>query len=152
MGVEMSVQGLRRLRVWVRARDFALEVYDQVLCLLPHHEKWNLGQQLRRSAVSIPANIAEGHGRYYYQDNVRFCYYARGSLDETLSHLAFAFGAGMIPEVVYRRLETEGEVIEKMLNAYIGYLKRSKRGASEPGAGAASAEQSPSDRLARGQT
>jgi len=130
----MSVQGLKRLQVWVRAKDFALKVYKQVLPLLPPEEKWNLNQQLRRSSLSIPANIAEGYGRFYYQDNVRFCYNARGSLEETLSHLIFAFEADFIPETLYKELEAEGEEIEKMLNGYISYLKKSKQGADEPGA------------------
>lgn len=82
----MSVAGLRKLKVWVRAKDFALKIYEQVLPLLPPEEKWNLNSQLRRSTLSISANIAEGYGRFYYQDNVRFCYLARGSLEETLSH------------------------------------------------------------------
>ena len=72
----MGVTGLRRLQVWTRAKDFVLKIYKQVLPLLPAEEKWGLGQQLRRASVSIPANIAEGHGRFYYQDNVRFCYAA----------------------------------------------------------------------------
>jgi four helix bundle protein len=130
----MSIQGLKRLQVWVRAKDFALKVYRQVLPLLPPEEKWSLNQQLRRSSLSISANIAEGHGRFYYQDNVRFCYNARGSLEETLSHLVFALEVGFIPEKVCKELEAEGEEIEKMLNGYIGYLKKSKKGANEPGA------------------
>ena len=130
----MSDQGLRRLQVWVRARDFALVIYKRVLPLLPPEEKWNLNQQLRRSSLSISANIAEGYGRFYYQDNVRFCYNARGSLEETLSHLTFAVEAGYMPEELFKELETEGEEIDKMLNGYIGYLKKSKKGANEPGA------------------
>ncbi len=129
----MSVKGLGRLQVWVRAKDFALKVYKRVLPLLPPEEKWNLGQQLRRSSLSVSANIAEGYGRFYYQDNVRFCYNARGSLEETLSHLVFAFEAGFIPKTLYKELEPEGEEIDKMLNGYIGYLKKSKQGANEPG-------------------
>lgn len=102
--------------------------------MLPPEEKWNLNQQLRRSSLSISANIAEGYGRFYYQDNVRFCYSARGSLEETLSHLIFAFESGFVPEELYKELEQEGEEIDKMLNGYIGYLKKSKKGANEPGA------------------
>ena len=128
----MSVQGLKRLNVWVRAKDFALKIYEQILPLLPPEEKWNLNQQLRRSSLSISANIAEGYGRYYYQDNVRFCYLARGSLEETLSHLVFAFEAKHIPEELYNELESEGEEIDKMLNGYIAFLKKSKQGANEP--------------------
>lgn len=130
----MSVQGLKRLQVWVRTKDFAVKIYKRVLPLLPPEEKWNLDQQLRRSALSISANIAEGYGRFYYQDNVRFCYNARGSLEETLSHLVFAFEMDFIPETLSGELETEGEEIDKMLNGYIGYLKKSKQGANEPGA------------------
>lgn len=130
----MSVDGLKRLKVWEKAKDFAVKIYKQVLPLLPQEEKWSLNQQIRRSSTSISANIAEGHGRFYYQDNVRFCYNARGSLEETLSHLIVCFEAGLIAETVYKELESEGEEIEKMLNGYIAFLKKSKQGENEPGA------------------
>ena len=133
-GKVMSVEGLKRLQVWVRAKDFALAIYKHVLPLLPTEEKWNLNQQLRRSSLSISVNIAEGYSRFYYQDNVRFCYNARGSLEETLSHLVFAFEGSFITEELYKELEREGEEIDEMLNGYIGYLKKSKKGANEPGA------------------
>ena len=129
----MSVEGLKRLKVWVRAKDFALKVYGQVLPLLPMEEKWNLNQQLRRCSSSISANIAEGYGRFYYQENVRFCYVARGSLEETLSHLTFAVELKYIPMELYKEFENEGEEIDKMLNGYISFLKKSKQGANEPG-------------------
>jgi len=131
----MSVEGLQRLKVWVRAKDFVLKIYEKVLPLIPLEEKWNLTSQLRRSSLSISANIAEGYGRFYYQENIRFCYIARGSLEETLSHLVVAFEAKYIPEAVYEQFETEGEEIDKMLNGYIAFLKKSKQGADEPGAG-----------------
>jgi len=130
----MSIDGLMRLKVWVRAKDFALKIYKQALSSLPPEEKWNLNQQLRRSSLSISANIAEGYGRFYYQDNVRFCYIARGSLEETLSHLTFALEMNYISVELYKELENEGEEIDKMLNGYIGFLKKSKQGANEPGA------------------
>ena len=129
----MSIQNLKRLQVWVRAKDFGLKVYKRVLPLLPPEEKWNLNSQIRRSSLSISANIAEGYGRFYYQDNVRFCYNARGSLEETLSHLVFAFDAKFIPETLYKELSAEGDEIDRMLNGYIAYLKRSKQGKKEPG-------------------
>lgn len=129
----MSVQGLQRLQVWKRAKDFALRIYRDMLPLLPQVEKWNLNSQIMRSSLSISANIAEGYGRHYYQDNVRFCYNARGSLEETLSHLVFSFEAKYIPETLYKELSTEGDEIDRMLNGYISYLKRSKQGVNEPG-------------------
>ena len=129
----MSVQGLQKLDVWKRAKDFALRIYRDVLPLLPHEEKWNLNSQIRRSSSSISANIAEGYGRFYYQENIRFCYNARGSLEETLSHLVFSLEAKYIPEALFNELSSEGSEIDRMLNGYIAYLKRSKRGANEPG-------------------
>ena len=83
----MSIKSLETLEAWKKAKEFALRLYREVLPLLPPEEKWNLNQQLRRSSNSIPANIAEGYGRFYYQENIRFCYNARGSLEESLSHL-----------------------------------------------------------------
>ena len=147
----MSVDGLMRLKVWVRAKDFALKIYKQALTSLPPEEKWNWNQQLRRSTLSISANIAEGHGRFYYQDNVRFCYIARGSLEETLSHLTFALEMTYISAELYKELEAEGEEIDKMLNGYVAFLKKSKQGQNEPGANykvrdeASSYEVEPSD-------
>jgi len=138
----MSVEGLSRLKVWVRAKDFALSIYRRVLPLLPSGEKWNLNQQLRRASLSISANIAEGYGRFYYQDNVRFCYNARGSLEEVLSHLTFAYEMSFIPAELYKELAGEGEEIDKMINGYISYLKKSKQGASEPGANRSAHEES----------
>jgi len=131
----VSVQGLTRLEVWKRAKDFALRIYRDVLPLLPSEEKRNLSSQIRRSSLSIPANIAEGYGRFYYQENVRFCYNARGSLEETLSHLVFSLEAEYIPESLFKELSIEGDEIDRMLNGYIAYLKRSKHGADEPGSG-----------------
>jgi len=139
----MSVQGLSRLEVWRRAKDFAIRIYKEVLPLLPVEEKWALAQQLRRSSASISANVAEGYGRFYYQDNVRFCYIARGSLEETLSHLAFGKEVGFINEALYTALEQEGEEIGKMLNGYIAYLKRTKQGENEPGANLSVREDQP---------
>ncbi len=130
----MSTEGLNRLKVWVRAKEFAISIYKRVLPLLPSEEKWNLNQQLRRASVSIAANIAEGYGRFYYQDNVHFCYMARGSLDEVLSHLTFAHEMSFISKELYRNFADEGDEIDKMLNGYISYLKKSKQGANEPGA------------------
>ena len=130
----MSISGLEKLDVWKNAMTFAVRVHKELIPLLPSEEKWSLSQQIRRSAQSIPANIAEGHGRFYYQDNVRFCYIARGSLEETLSHIAFARRVEYIPSNLYQSLAHDGEELTRLINGYIGFLKQSKRGANEPGA------------------
>ena len=130
----MSVKSLETLEVWKKAKEFALRVYREVLPLLPSEEKWNINQQLRRSANSIPANIAEGYGRFYYQEIIRFCYIARGSLEETLSHLVMSVELNYTPKALFDSLEQDGEKLTQLINGYIGYLKRSKQGQNEPGA------------------
>ncbi len=124
----MTVMNLDKLDVWVRAKDFAVTVYKEIVPLLPADEKWNLTQQLKRAAQSIPANIAEGHGRYHFLDNVRFCYFARGSLTEVQSHLALAHELGYLPDEIFVDMTTNAESLGKQLNNYIAYLKRSKQG------------------------
>jgi four helix bundle protein len=132
--VMMSAKSLETLEVWKKAKEFALRVYHEVLPLLPSEEKWNLNQQLRRSSNSIPANIAEGYGRFYHQEIIRFCYVARGSLEETLSHLVMCYELKYIPKTLFDSLEQDGEKQTQLINGYIGYLKRSKQGQNEPGA------------------
>ena len=141
---EMTVLNLDKLEVWVKAKDFALVIYKEVIPCLPADEKWNLNQQLKRAAQSIPANIAEGHGRYHFLDNVRFCYIARGSLTEVPSHLILAHGLGYLPDEIYKRMTSQAESIGKQLNNYIAYLKRSKQGEKEFPAGYAVREDSES--------
>ncbi len=129
----MSIKSLETLETWRKAKEFALRIYREALPLLPSEEKWSLNQQLRRSSNSIPANIAEGYGRFYYQDNIRFCYNSRGSLEETLSHLAMCHELNYIPDTLFDSLEQDGEKLTQLINGYIGYLKRSKQGQNEPG-------------------
>ncbi len=124
----MTVMNLDQLEVWGRAKDFAVAIYKEVIPCLPTSEKYNLADQLKRAAASIPANIAEGHGRYHFLDNVRFCYIARGSLTEVQSHLALSRELGFVPDETYNRMTVRAETLGKQLNNYITYLKRSKQG------------------------
>lgn len=79
--------------------------------------------------------IAEGHGRYHFLDNVRFCSIARGSLTEVQSHMSLAKEMDFLPEDVYQRMTVYAESIGKQLNNYIAYLKRSRPGEKEIPAG-----------------
>lgn len=140
----MTVMNLDKLEVWVRAKDFALIIYKEVVPHLPADEKWNLTQQLKRAAQSIPANIAEGHGRFHFLDNVRFCYIARGSLTEVQSHITLAHELGYLSDEIYQRISIHAESIGKQLNNYIAYLKRSKQGEKDFPAGYTVREESES--------
>ena len=127
-------KGLETLQVWQRAMAFAVKVCRQVLPSLPSQEKWSLVDQLRRSVQSIPANIAEGYGRFYYQESIRFCYIARGSLGETFNHIMLAQRLNYLNDETFQSLTSEIQEIRRMLNGHISFLKASKRGAAEPGA------------------
>ena len=125
--------GLELLKVWRSAMDFAVIVYREVIPVLPSEEKYALDHQFRRSVQSIPANIAEGYGCYYCQDNVRFCYIAHGSLEETISHLTLTNKLGNLSEDILGSTMQLSDELHRMLYGYIGFLKRSKRGENEPG-------------------
>lgn len=130
--MEMAVMNLDKLEVWVRAKDFAVAVYKEVIPSMPASEKYNLADQLKRAAASVPVNIAEGHGRYHFLDNVRFCHIARGSLTEVQSHMSLAKELGFLPDDVYKQMTAHAESIGMQLNNYIAYhLKRSKQGEKE---------------------
>jgi four helix bundle protein len=131
---EIDDKGLETLVVWQKAIQFAKYICGIVVSQLPEQEKYALVSQIRRSAQSVHANIAEGYGRFYYQEGIRFAYIARGSLEETRSHLTYAHEMMYISNEEFDKIKMEIDVLKKLLNGYINYLKRTKRGVSEPGA------------------
>ena len=130
----MTEQSFETLKVWQKSHALMLDIHKRLLPLLPKEEKYGLTDQLRRSSKSIPANIAEGAGRFYFMDNVRFCYHARGSLDETLNHLIVVRDLDFCSHALYQDLRNQIEEIRRMLNGYISWLKAKKIGRNEPGA------------------
>ena len=132
---EYAERGLESLKLWQRSVDFAKRICSEILPLLPSEEKYSMISQLRRSCQSVPANIAEGYGRYYYQDNIRFCYISRGSLEETFSHIKLAHKLNYLDLDTYNSVYNDIQEMRRLLSGYITYLKTSKRGSTEPGAG-----------------
>ena len=90
----------------------------------PAEEKYRLTDQLIRSARAINANIAEGHGRYSYKDQLHFCIQARGSLSEVLNHLIDAFDCHYITEEQLILYKEKYSQVEALLNGYISYLRK----------------------------
>jgi four helix bundle protein len=124
----MTEQSFETLKVWQKSHQFMLDIHSRLLPILPKEEKFGLIDQIRRSSKSVGANIAEGSGRFYYMDNVRFCYQARGSLDETINHLKVALDlVGYCPAELYKKLRAQAEEIRRLLNGYIGWLKTQKK-------------------------
>ena len=135
------MEGLNRLKVYQHAQALAGFVYQQIIPALPAEEKYGLTSQIRRAAASIPANIAEGYGRYYYQESIRYCYIARGSLMELSSHIELAFNQDYISSQNQSLLQEQLVVLLKLIHGYINYLKESKRGWNEPGSQSISEDQ-----------
>ncbi|MEQ6167688.1 MULTISPECIES: four helix bundle protein [unclassified Ekhidna] len=117
--------GITDLEVWKKARVFRNEI-SKLSKSFPIEEKYKLVDQIIRSSRSISANIAEGHGRFHFQENIQFCRTARGSLLETFDHLTVALDEGYLSEDNFIIYNAQYEELIKMLNGYITYLKKRK--------------------------
>jgi four helix bundle protein len=100
---------------------------------LPAVERYNLADQMRRSATSAMLNIAEGYGRYYYLNSLRFFYIARGSLMETLSAFVSCEAVGYITSDELAALRQLAHSALRSLNGYIRYVKNQQQGQQEYG-------------------
>lgn len=85
----------------------------------PFFAKDTVGKQIVRSADSIAANISEGYGRYHFKENQKFCYYSRGSAQETQTWIEKGVRRGLIPDETARALYRDLDIFKKRLNAYI---------------------------------
>jgi four helix bundle protein len=119
-------QGLETLIIWQKSLDFAVDVCQNVLPLFPPEEKWALSSQLRRAVYSISANIAEGYGRYNFQESIHFCYIARGSMAETKTFLVLSERFGYIDETLHQTYQSRLIELGKMLHGYINHLRKQK--------------------------
>ena len=112
--------------VWQRAMDVAQRVFELTEDL-PRKEDYGFTSQIRRSALSIAANIAEAFGRNHTHDKINFYYTSRGSVAETLSHLEYGRRVGYIAEEDALVLDTILNGIYKDLNKLILSLKRASQ-------------------------
>ena len=115
------MRNFRELRVWEKAHQLALKMY-KITGKFPSEEKYGLTAQIRRSAASVPANIAEGCGRSGDRDFSRFMSIAAGSASETEYHLLLAYELGYLEKADYLLLEKEINEIKPMLNRFIQHL------------------------------
>lgn len=113
------------LEVWKRSRDFKNEI-KQLTKTFPAEEKFRLADQIIRSVRSINANKAEGHGKFGYPDQIKYCINARGSLNETLNHLIDAFDCHYITKEQLSVYKEKYSEITRLLNGYINYLRNLK--------------------------
>jgi four helix bundle protein len=120
-------KGFEDLKAWQLARCLMIDCHE-VANTLPPIERYDLAPQIRRSSKSVMANIAEGYGRYHYLDSLRFYYIARGSLDETISHIITAHDLHYTNDPRHQKLCDLGREAERTLNGYINYVWKQKQG------------------------
>lgn len=116
------MRDFRKIQVWERAHQFALQVY-KITSSLPKEELYGSTSQMRRAAMSIPSNIAEGCGRDTQTELARFIHIASGSASELEYQLILAHDLGYIRDELYPNLNAEINEIKRML---VGFEKAVK--------------------------
>ena len=118
----MAFSSYKDLTVWQKAMDLTEEVYKLVK-RLPKEETYALSDQMRRSVVSVPSNIAEGHGRETKNEFRSFLSFARGSLSELETQLLICVRLGYLSECDTKIALTLSNEIERMLTVLIVRFK-----------------------------
>ena len=121
-GIRVTAKSFEDVEFWQRARGFVLGVY-RLSETFPKTEIFSLSSQLRRAAVSVPANFAEGFKKIGKADKLRFFNIAQGSLEECRYYLILArdLGYGAVDD-----LQSQSVSIGKMLNSYMSAISRDR--------------------------
>jgi four helix bundle protein len=115
-------QTFEDLEVYRAARAFRKAMYA-VACRLPDFEKYDLGSQVRRAAVSLTNNTAEGHGRFHYPDQIRFFLISRGSLEELVDDLNVCLDENYLPSEEVNELKEQARGVLIPINGYLRHLR-----------------------------
>lgn len=121
----MNEYSFEKLEVYILAREFRKKIY-KLSKELAEFEKYNLANQMRRAALSLTNCIAEGHGRFHYQENIQFLRQSRGSLDELIDDLNICIDENYAELGQLNKLKEDGYMLLKKLNGYIKYLRKCK--------------------------
>jgi len=119
----MAYQKYTELEVWKKARQFAAYIYNLTFSF-PKEETYGLISQIRRCAVSVPSNIAEGSGRQHPKETVQFLAIARGSLYELETQIYVSFDIGFVSELQLNDCLSQIKVLGKLTNGYIRFLHK----------------------------
>ena len=124
-----NYQRFEDLEVYQVAREFRKAMY-RVAKRLPDEEKFGLAIQIRRGAISLANNIAEGHGRFHFLEQIKFMLQSRGSLEELLDDLNVCQYERYLPIQEIEPLKQEGWRVHKLINGYIRFLRKRVSGDS----------------------
>jgi len=122
-------QTFEDLEAYKTARAFRKAMYG-VSRRLPAFENFDLGSQIRRAAVSLTNDLAEGHGRWHFLDHIKFVLQARGSLEELQDDLNVCEDEGYLTFVETADLKEHAWHVLQLINGYLRYLRDSKLGNS----------------------
>jgi len=126
-GAKVSLKSFRELRVWQESYALCLDLY-RLTRGLPKEEKYGLSSQLRRAAVSIPSNIAEGYGRKTTQEYIQFLYIAYGSECELETQVQLCRDLEYITPDTFDKVYGRIKGVERMLKALVGAKRRGTGG------------------------
>ena len=115
-------QTFEDLDVYQVAREFRKAMY-RVAKQLPEEEKFGLISQVRRAAVSLTNNIAEGHGRFHFLEQIKFMLQSRGSLEELMDDLNVCADEQYLANAEIEKLKQEAWRVHKLINGYIRFLR-----------------------------
>ncbi|HDP99539.1 MAG TPA: four helix bundle protein [bacterium] len=111
------------LEAWKKCREVKLFCYSIIIPSLPKEEKYNLGSQIRRAAIITTANIAEGYGRFHFQEGIQFYRIARASLYELKDHFISCQDLNYISPDILARGKTLIESAKITLNGFIKFVQ-----------------------------
>jgi len=122
---EKTINTFEDLETWQNSHKFVLEIY-RITKGFPKDELYGLVSQLRRAALSVTSNIAEGFSRYHYNDKIRFYYNARGSISEVKNCLILSRDLKYIIKEECRALLVEAERVLRLINGLIRSIENQK--------------------------
>ena len=125
MNDEKNINDYRVLLVWQKGLGLAKQIY-QLTQSFPNEERYGLTTQIRRAAVSIPSNIAEGQARSGKKEFIQFLYFARGSLAEIDTQCLIAKDLGYVSEKQYEDIYTTIDELKRMLYSLVNKLGGSR--------------------------
>ena len=120
------MRSFKDLEVWKKCRQLRQEIWI-VVKSFPTEEKYRLCDQMIRSSRSPSTQIAEGYGRYHFQENIQFCRIGRGSLYEILDHLSVSLDSEYLTAENHDHLEALTNECIRLINGYINYLIKAKQ-------------------------
>ena len=124
---KVSMHLKNEFSLYQTAREFRRGAY-RLIRQLPKEETFCLSSQMRRAAISVTNNIAEGHGRWNCRENTRFCHFSRGSTEELLDDFLICLDEKYAHRQQVALLQEDAHQLIAKINSYIAYLRRSRQG------------------------